>query len=386
MKKITSDTIIFILLFQFFSFSCNDDNPVKYDVLYEYTEPALTNDGWETASLTDVGLDSNPITQYMNELLNNIQHKIHGILIIKNGKLVLEEYFPGYVFYHGPLMDFNRETKHNLASVTKSFTSALIGLSIDQGLIQDVNQKAFAFFPEYQDLNNDGKDKITLEHLLTMTSGLEWDESTYPYTDVRNDVAQLFRQSDPIRYILNKPLETEPGILFYYNSGLTNILGEIIRKASGMRADVFAREYLFSPLGITDYEWQMLPNNVLYTSGDLKLRPRDMAKLGYLYLNSGIWKSQQIVPKWWVEASTDSFIRTIPERENGTYGYQWWVYTYEVNSKQVESSSARGWGGQNIIVFPGLNLVVVTTAGYYDEPHSEFHIELLLYNIIEAAI
>lgn len=385
-RKIRLRIILFMQAIVICFFSCSDDNITNSDLEYVYTVPIQTDDGWETVSLTDVGVDETPIAQFMDELLNNIEHKIHSILIVKDGKLVFEEYFPGYSFYHGPLTEFNRETKHNLASVTKSFTSALIGLAIDHGFIQDVDQKVFSFFPEYSALTNDEKNKITLEHLLTMTSGLEWDESTYPYTDPRNNLAQLFHQNDPIRFILNKPIVTEPGTQFHYSSGSTNVLGEIIRKATGLRADDFASEYLFSPLGITDYEWVELPNNVLYTSGDLKLRPRDMAKLGELYLRDGSWKGTQIISESWVEASTKSFISAVTDWVNWDYGYKWWLYTYEINSEKIESFVARGWGGQNIVVFPSLDMVVVTTAGYHDEPQLEFHIELLMLKILSSAL
>jgi len=163
------------------------------------------------------------------------------------------------------------------------------------------------------------------------------------------------------------------------------VLGEIIRKATGQRADDFAGEYLFSPLGITDCKWKELPNNVLFTSGDLKLRPRDMAKLGNLYLQKGIWKGQQIISEWWVEESTISFISALPDWVNWDYGYKWWLYTYDFNSEQIESFSAQGWGGQNIVVFPGLEMVVITTAGYYDEPQLEFHIDVLMMQKILAS-
>jgi CubicO group peptidase (beta-lactamase class C family) len=366
------------------SLSCSDNITTNDDIVYVYTVPTQTDDGWETASLTDTGMDIKPIAQFMNELLNNIDHRIHSILIVKDDKLVFEEYFPGYAFYHGPFTDFNRETKHDLASVTKSFTSALIGLAIDQGFIQDVNQKLFSFFPEYIELNNEEKDKITLEHLLTMTSGLEWDESTYPYIDPRNDLFQLIHQNDPIRFILDKPIVKEPGTQFHYSGGSTNLLGEIIRKSTGIRADEFAEHYLFSPLGITDYNWLELSNNVLYTSGDLKLRPRDMAKLGDIYLHGGSWKGTQIISEWWVDQSTKSFIYATSDWD---YGYQWWSYTYKFNSVQIVSFSAQGWGGQTIVVFPGLDMVVVTTAGYYDEPQLEFHIDvLMMQKILSSAL
>lgn len=374
---------VLILCFLLFN-GCKKDN-LSSNIQYLYKVPEQTTDGWDVASLSDVGMNETPMNQFMDELLNNLEHKIHGILIIKEGKLVFEEYFPGYAFYHGPLTNFNLDMKHNQASVTKTFTSAIIGIVIDKGFIQDVDQKIFSFFPEYADLSNAEKDNVTLEHLLTMTAGLEWDESTYPYSDYRNDIYQVFHQSDPIHYILNKPMDTVPGTQFLYNGGCTNILGEIVRKSTGLRADEFADEYLFSPLGITDYEWQELPNDVLYTSGDLKLRPRDMAKLGDMYLHNGSWKGQQIIPAWWIEESTKPYISATPDWENWDYGYKWWLYTYEFNSNQIELFSARGWGGQNIMVLPSLDMVVVTTAGYYDEPELEFHIGVLLMQKILAS-
>lgn len=361
-----------------FSSACIDTNTENKKIVYVYKIPPQTEDGWKTASLADVGMDETPLIEFMDDLLNEIDHRIHGILIVKEDKLVFEEYFSGYAFYHGALTDFNRETKHNLASVTKSFTSALIGLAIDYSFIQNVNQKVFSFFPEYNDLNDEKKNKITLKHLLTMSSGLEWDESTYPYTDTRNDVAQLWHQNDPIRYVLSKSMVSEPGTQFLYNSGTTNVLGEVIRRTTGLRADDFADQYLFNPLGIIDSSWEELPKNVCFTSGDLKLRPRDMAKLGDLYLHGGIWQGQQIISKWWIDESTKSFISAAPQWLNWEYGYQWWLNTYEFNSQQIEFICAQGWGGQKIFIFPSLDMIVVTTAGYYDEPELEFHINVLL--------
>ncbi|MGD8306303.1 MAG: serine hydrolase [Ignavibacteria bacterium] len=380
-----SRVILFALTIIICFTSCSDNSVTNNEFEYEYTIPLQTEDGWEVASLTDVSIDETSIILFINDLINSIDHRIHSILIIKDGKLVFEEYFPGYKFYHGPLTDFNRETRHSLASVTKSFTSAIVGVAFDRGFIQNLDQKIFSFFPEYSDLNSEGRDEITLEHLLTMSAGLEWDESSTPYSDPRNDLYQIWRQSDPIRFVLDNPVVTEPGTQFYYNSGLTNVLGEIVHKTAGVRADYLARDYLFSPLGITDYSWEILPNNVLYTSGDLQLRPRDVAKLGELYLRDGVWNEQQIISSSWIEASTNSSISVPPDLESSDYGYQWWLATFEVESQHIESYSARGWGGQNIIVFPSLNMVVVTTAGYYDEPQLEFHIGGLLIPIILSA-
>jgi len=216
-------------------------------------------------------------------------HKIHSIIIAKNSKLVFEEYFPGDKFnlrqYTGET-GFDREYTHNLCSATKSFDSACIGIAIDKGFIQSVNQAIYNFFPEHTDLfqNDPIKQTITLKHLLTMSSGIEWDDETYYYNDPRNDIYQLFTVSDPIRFILSKDIIETQGTVYAYRNCNTNLLGEIVRRASGQRLDAFAENYLFSKLGITELEWQMLHNNIVFCSGDLRFRPRDMAKFGQLFL------------------------------------------------------------------------------------------------------
>lgn len=384
--KVQSRILLSLPVLLFCTLSCKDNITNNSDIVYEYTVPIKTDDGWEVAPLSETGMDLKPISDFMNEFLNNVEHKIHGILIVKDGKLVFEEYFPGYAFYQGSFIDFSKETTHNLASVTKSFTSALVGIAIEQGFIQDVNQKVFSFFPEYNDLIHEKKDRITLEHLLTMTSGLEWDESTYPYTDSRNDVAILHSHADPIKFILSRPVVIEPGTDFLYSSGSTIVLGEVIKRATGLRADEFANKYLFVPLDINDYKWEELQNDVLFTSGDLKLRPRDMAKLGDLYMHRGRWKDQQIIPEWWIEKSTQSYISASPNWADWDYGYGWWLYTIEFETHQTESYFAQGWGGQNIALFPSLDLVVITTAGYYDDPDLEFHIGVLILPKILASV
>ena len=335
---------------------------------HTFNVPEQTNDGWQTASLAEVGIDERTIEQVIDRVRDNSYQNIHSILIVKDDKLVFEEYFSGYAWdynddqFRGELTDFGIDTIHNLASVTKSFTSALVGIAIDHGFIQDVDEKMFAFFPEYADLSDGRKGDVTLVDLLTMTSGLEWNEMEFPYSNTRNDLVQLFIVSDPIEYILTKPVVNEPGTKWYYNGGGTNLLGEVIREATGMRMDVFADEYLFEPLGITDYEWDYLNSEIIHASGNLELRPRDMAKLGYLFLKGGTWQGERIVSEEWIAESTKSHIS--PSWADG-YGYQWWIETYHSNSIPIDSFYAAGWGGQRITVFPSLDMVVVFTGGNY---------------------
>jgi CubicO group peptidase (beta-lactamase class C family) len=197
-----------------------------------------------------------------------------------------------------------------------------------------------------------------------MSAGLSWDEWTHPYTDARNDAVQMIRDPDPVRFVLGRPAEAAPGTKFSYNTGISIVLGEIIRKASGLRVDRFAERFLCEPLGINDYYWRKLPDDIVETGGGLYLRPRDMAKLGRLCLNKGRWNNKQIVSEAWVVESTKNQLGSIqlPDRARADgYGYQWWRTSFDVGNHRVESYTARGRGGQFIFVFPDLQMVAVFT-------------------------
>jgi len=360
MKRITLRALLSVLLCLVLVLSCSP--------AHKYRIPEQTNDGWQTASLNEVGIDENALRSLIDGIDRGKYENIHSILIVKDGKLVFEEYFSGYTWsyehpeHKGALTDFGIDTTHNLASVTKSVTSALVGIAMDHGFIQGVDEKVFDFFPEYADLSDERKDRITLEHLLTMTSGLEWNEMAIPYSNRNNDLIQLFWVLDPIEYILAKDAINEPGTKWYYSGGCTNLLGEVIREATGLRMDDFAEKHLFAPLGITNYEWDHINAEMIHASGNLRLRPRDMAKLGYLFLNGGIWEGERIVSQEWVEESTKKHVTRSP---SVGYGYQWWLLTYRMDSETVDAFHADGWGGQRIIVFPSLGMVVVFTGGNY---------------------
>lgn len=354
--------------------SCErNKNPINPANDFQYKVPVRTNDGWETASLAGVGMDERPLLRFLDKLSGLSDHRIHSILIVKDGKLVFEEYFPGEKFNLAqPTGEtgFDMNDTHNLCSVTKSFTSALLGIALDKGFIQSVDQKVADFFSLYADLFVSAPEKydLTVKHLLTMTSGIEWDDESTPYSDPRNDLHRLFTSHDPMQYILSKDLYVVPGTVFDYANCNTNLLGEVIRLASELRIDQFANYYLFNKLGITDSEWQMLPNDVVFCSGDLRLRPRDMAKFGYLFLNGGIWKGEQVISEDWIRTSTHKMIDLKKYHSNITwadgYGFQWWIWE-KINGVEFRAHFAAGWGGQYIIVAPQLNTVIVSTAGNY---------------------
>jgi CubicO group peptidase (beta-lactamase class C family) len=381
-----------------FFIRCGDKkSPTSPEPLYTYKVPVQSDDGLTAASLSEVGMAVQPISDCMNDLLSQTNHRIHSILIVKNGKLVFEEYFSGQDLDITGLelkyvtKTFDRNTLHFQASVTKSVTSALFGMAMDKNLINSVDDPLFSYLPEYADLKTAEKDKITLAHALAMASGIPWDESSYPYTDSRNDVRAMLDSNDPIRFILSKNLVASPGTRFIYNSGTTNILGDIVRRKSGMLLTEFAKQHLFTPLGISDFLWVRFPkvNALTFASGGLYLRPRDMAKFGMLYLQEGLWNGNRIISAEWVNASIKESIR-IPSSPGAivliekAYGYQWWLGTG--SSKNVEVYSANGWGGQHIFVIPALQMVIVFTSGGYEDSTIHQRVSDIVNDFILSAV
>jgi CubicO group peptidase (beta-lactamase class C family) len=323
---------------------------------YVHLVPEKTDDGWETSSLSEEGIDPEKVNELMSNILNGNFPYIHSVLLIKNGKLVLEEYFYGY----------SRGTKHLIASDTKSLTSILVGIAIDKQMISDVDKKVYEFFPEYRGTRwIDQKYDITLRHVLTMTAGLDWDEITNPHPHPKNPNTGMYRTDHPVKYILDKRKIASSGKRWNYNSGLTVLLGGIIRNTSGLYADEFAEKYLFGPLGIKDYHWYKHPDGTVFTNGDLLLRPRDMAKIGYMMLRKGKWKGKQIVSREWVDESTKVHVaHGVPFGRK--YGYQWHRGEAVINNQVFETYFASGTGGQYIFVFPRLDLVVVFTSKIFE--------------------
>lgn len=337
--------------------------------LFAYHQPDKTDDGWAVGHLNEVGIDPEPLVDVANQIRLQDLSEVHSIVIVKDGKLVFETYGPGTSFIEGIFSqaDFDRDSIHNLASSTKSVASALVGIAVYQGFIENDQVPLYDFFPDYADLRTEAKSAIKLRDVLNMSSGLQWDEVTCSYFQLCNDIRVLWDQSDPVRYILAKEVEAAPGTKFVYNGGGSNLLGEVVRRASDRSVVDFANEYLFGPLGITEYTWRRLANNVTYTSGDMRLRPRDMAKFGTLYANRGVWNGQRILSEEWVEQSQ----RAVHVVSTGwTYSYQWWTHTYIANQtgRAFRTFSTRGWGGQEIVVFPDEDMVVVFTGGNYSSP------------------
>jgi CubicO group peptidase (beta-lactamase class C family) len=329
--------------------------------------PAALDDGWVAASPGSVGLDG-ALLCGIAARLKDTEANVHAVVIVRHGKLVFEQYFAGYdERWDVPgQYDHDATTTHDMRSASKSVISLLIGIAIERKLITSVDEPAVKFFPEFLALRTPGWNGITLRHLLTMSSGIKWDENR-AWTDPANDEPHLGYEADPIGYVLAKPVAAPPDMVWNYNGGGTDLLGNIIERVSGKPLQAFAREALFQPLGITDWEWKAYPQNGKVASAvGLRLRPRDAAKLGQLVLNRGAWDGRQLIPAAWIAQSTAPRFQAIGYfGDLFFYGYQWWLGRTLSGDKEVTWIAAMGQGGQRIFVVPELDLVVMMTSGLY---------------------
>jgi CubicO group peptidase (beta-lactamase class C family) len=289
------------------------------------------------------------LDEYIDEAY--LGNPIVSSLVIKNGYLVHETYYePSY----GRGMNDTR----NIYSCTKSVTSTLIGIAISHGNLS-LDDYLIDFFPNLTIANLDvRKSAVTVEHLLTMSSGLPWDEWSHGYNHPDNDWYRMTTSENWVEFVINRPMDYAPGEQWVYNTGGSHLLSAILTQATNMTAQDYAETYLFGPLGITDYIWARDPQGLNNGGSSLHLRPRDMAKIGFLFLNNGTWNGEQIVPADWVNQASDLQVTFSGARG---YGYQWWVYG-PISTPQTACYSARGYLGQFIYVFPEMNMVVVFTA------------------------
>jgi CubicO group peptidase (beta-lactamase class C family) len=260
-----------------------------------------------------------------------------------------------------------------MQSVSKSVTSALVGIAVGEGRIPGVDAKAMPFFADFGIPSDPRRDRMTIADILTMRTGIRWDEESTEYTDPRNNCAVMESKVDWVRYVLEQPMAEEPGRRFVYNSGATELLSYLLAKTTGKPADEYAKERLFEPLGISFY-WKRTPKGLADTEGGLYLSSRDLAKIGYLYLHDGVWDGRRILPEGWVRDSTREWTKT-NEPPYG-YGYQWWTLPPAAGERRAGGDAERregrppetsgaflawGYGGQLLIVVPDLDLLAVFT-------------------------
>ncbi len=339
-----------------------------------YQTPPKLNDAWRTANADSVGFDSTRLAALTQSIRNWPELGVHAILIERDGQLIYEEYFDGFDERWGESLGrvtMTAESKHDLRSVTKSVISSLIGIAQGEGKIPSLDQPLVKWFPEYPELDTPERRRVTVAHALSMTAGFDWNEDV-PYTDPRNDEIRMTRDSQPLRYALARPFVVDPGSDFKYNGGLTQVLAAVLVRATKMPLQDYARTKLFEPLGITDVEWVGNLAGMPAAASGLRLRARDLAKFGSLYVNGGKWNGKQIIPANWVDLSTRRQFRFRPRTgpdSGGEFGYAyfWWYSCYPTAGGLIEARTAVGNGQQRLFVLPGLNTVVTIFAGRYND-------------------
>ena len=326
---------------------------------YDIRIAGLQVDGWETGIFSMVNMKKANIDSVLFLRQNGCYPYIHSIIIIKNSKLVLEEYFRGIPLYwpfdFRSEIQFTRSMTHHNASVTKSIVSILMGIALENDYIASLEESPFDFFPEYDSYHNwsEIKNQMTLRHLISMTTGFEW------YGDQGSFFPLIFLTDDWVKSFLDLPVVHIPGTYWQYVTPSPDILGAVISRTSGLALSEFAKQYLLDPLDITDVEWYTTPGGRAFGGGCHRMRPLDMAKIGYLLLNNGVWKDQQILSPEWIAEST--------LERHPNYAYLWWKLSMKIDNDFIEITYAAGHGGQRIFIVPELDMVVVFTSGYYDD-------------------
>ncbi|MCB2209775.1 beta-lactamase family protein [bacterium] len=307
---------------------------------------------WDSVTPESQGIQSDNLKR-MVEYIEENDLAIHSVIIYKDGTIPYEKYFDQY----------NENVTHNLKSTSKGVISALVGISVREGYIESLDESVLSYFPEYK-VRDPQISEITIRDLLTMSSGLKWNENGL------NSMYTFFVSKRIVPRVLKLPLLAEPGSTFNYNTGLTHLLSAIISKASGMSTLEFAEEYLFEPLDIHNVQWDQDRNGVYIGGSELFMTPRAMTKFGVMYLQDGMYAGQQVVPEAWVRESTTTQIEGSFHGAQVQYGYLWWLdignqlFTY---IEDDNAYTAMGSHGQRIFIHPDLNMVVVITADQEDE-------------------
>lgn len=329
--------------------------------------PEPGDDGWTVAAPEAAGLDPALLAGLAPQFEAWPEAKLHAVLIARRGRLAYERYFTGSDQRWGqPLgrVSYRADLRHDLRSVTKSIVGLLAGIGVERGWLPDLDAPVFGFFPEHAGLRTPQKDAIVLRHLLTMSAGLAWNEDL-PYGDPGNSERQMSVAPDRSGFVLGQPLVRPPGAVWRYNGGLTWLLAEVLARSGGAPVEALAQEALFAPLGIADLEWVRYADGAANPVSGLRLRPRDLLKIGQCVLDGGLWQDHRVVPQGWV---AESLTPQINGQGLYFYGYHWWLGRSLVRRREILWAAATGWGGQRLYIVPALDLVVAVLAGLYDDP------------------
>ena len=361
-------------------------------------DPIYPGETWAVSTPEAEGVDPEAIEAIHQDMLAGKYGLVDHFLLIRNGKVIADHHYEQdyesiaanydttnhqYNYDHPDWHPYYRDTKlHTLQSVTKSITSAALGIAVDEGYLDNVEMPAMQMFEGYkQNMSDQRRKDVSLEDLLTMRAGINWNEMI-SYDDSTNSCIIMEASVDWIQYVLDQPMREAPGTKFDYNSGVSVLLGKLVGIATGKRVDQWAKEKLFEPIGIKDFYWKITPLDEVDTEAGLYLSSHDLARIGYLFLRKGKWEGKQIISESWVETSTSPVVGDIQPgngRPDAGYGYQWWV----PNQKGGETTvfAGNGYGGQFVLVSPEHDIVAVFNGwNIHDRP------ELFTWNTLQTRI
>ena len=367
-------------------------------------EHAASTSDWQQTTPAEAGLDGDAIAQLDAEIREGQHGLVDSMLIIRGGKLAFEAYYE----HDYETMNADRVTGesgpwnywdvnwhpyydgtelHTIQSSTKSFMSAMVGIAIARGEISGTDATLAELLP-HRNISDPEKAAITLEDILTMRAGFEWNEDDLSYWHPDNDSTMVEKTDDWVAYLLAKPLANEPGSTYNYSSTVTQLMSEIVSTASGMPLDEYAEKFLFGPIGIDEYMWKDAPEGFKDVAGGMYFKPRDFARFGLLYANDGMWEGNQVVPADWVKQSGAAHVeRAYPEVDGFDvgYGYQFWVFAHGTDGNPYMYGTW-GWGGQFALIVPELDLVGVFTGwNVYDEIDAEYAYRLFYERVVLTA-
>ena len=333
---------------------------------YTYSIPASKEGGIRPTHISSSGINEKLLTKLGQEILDQRYGYLHSLLIARNNNLVVEEYF----------YNLHSKVSWGIQSVTKSFVSALTGIAIQRSEMTGTNMTLCESLPAYREVAcNEENRNITIGDLLSMSTGLEWDEISSDYGEPTNSLSKATNSGDPFRFLLTRQKADKQ---FAYNSMNHLLMNKVLRTATCLSNKTEMKQRLMEPLGIVDYDLGERDHGIL---GDISLTPRDMLKFGLVYLNEGSFNGKEVVPSAWVRESTSTKVTV--DHELG-YGYFWWTTTFQWKNRSVESFFAWGYGGQYIIVVPELKLVVVMTGSNWSTYPKRHMMEIMRDYIIPA--
>ena len=322
---------------------------------------------WQVSPPEKQDLDSTTLDR-ITSYVQDSGLEVDSVIVIRHGYIVYEKYFRA---------PWNKDRIHNIYSCTKSVMGSLVGIAVQQGKIKSLNDKMLHYFPNRTIQNLDERKKsITLLNLMTMKGGFDWAERTYPYSDPRNPWIQALRSNDTIQFVLDRPMAAQPGTVWAYNGGYSQIFSAIVTDKTGMNTMEFAKKNLFSPLGITKFIWRTDRQGLYDAGGGLSMTPRDMAKYGYLIMNKGMWDGEQIIPADFV---AESIKTQTAFNANSGYGYESW-WTIPLDGYYY----AAGIRGQRIYVMEKQDMVVVTTGNLPEDSQTETKVHKIARYAISA--